>query len=250
MWAAPAIPEPPIVFYGQVTPSSPSPDLSAVTFTLSGNAETVTTATPAQVVTIDSHSYYVIKIPFETRVITGAPALTATPNTLALPTANTTYTVSAKVGTANATLPTGKTTLLYGAPTQGLIDRIDLTLGGESYEQWSLRIFGSLVPQTGDADGDGRSNHEEYLAGTNPQDPNSRLAVKTFGLLSGGGFTLAWDSVTGKTYTVQRSTSLAPNQWSALQGGISGDGTTKSFTDTNPGSALHIFYRIAVSSAE
>lgn len=98
----------------------------------------------------------------------GETRLFACFGTLSLTAADTTYTVTAKVGTASATLPIGRTTLIYGAPTQGLIDRIDLTLGGETYAQWSQRIFGSLVSQTDDADGDGRRNYDEYLAYRTP----------------------------------------------------------------------------------
>lgn len=245
--AAPAIPEPPVVFYGQVTPASPPPDLTTVSFTLSGNSEALTTATPARVVTIDGASWYIISIPFETRTVSGGPSLTTTPGTLALTAANTTYNVTAKLGTTNATLPTGKTTLTYGAPSQGLIDRIDLNLGGETFAQWSQRIFGNQVSQTTDADGDGRTNYEEYLAGTDPRNADSRLTVRSFSPLPGGGFNLTWDTIAGKSYSVERSTSLAPNQWSILQSGIQGDGALKSFSDTNPGPAIRLFYRVSVS---
>lgn len=249
LWALTALPEPPVVLYGKITPASPAQDLSAVTFTLTGNSETLTTPTPVLVVTVDGQSYYILKIPFETRTITGGQVLTATSNTLALPVSDTTFTVTAKVGPTTAMLPSGKTTLIYSAQREGLIDRVDLTLGGETYEQWSQRLFGSLVSQTADADGDGRTNYEEYLAGTDPQNANSRLTVRSFAPLPGGGLTLTWDTVTGKTYSVQRSTSLAPNQWTILQSNLNGDGATKSFSDTNPGTATHLFYRIAVSPA-
>lgn len=173
-----------------------------------------------------------------------------TPNTLALPAADTTYTVTAKVGATNATLPIGKTTLIYSAQSQGLIARIDLSLGGETYEQWSQRIFGSLVSQTDDADGDDRTNYEEYLAGTDPKNANSRLTVKTFTPLPGGGFSLTWDTQSDRTYRVERSTSLASNQWTTLQDNIQGDGTVKTFTDSQPGTSPHLFYRIAVTPTQ
>jgi hypothetical protein len=248
--ALPALPEPPVVFYGRVTTSSPAPDLASVTFTLTGNSETFTTPPPAQIVTLEGQSYYIVRIPFETRGITGGQALTATPNTLALPTVDTTYTVTAKVGSSNATLPAGKDTILYSAQRQGLIQRIDLTLGGETFDQWSQRIFGSVVDANGDEDHDGRSNHDEFLAGTDPLDPASRFIVETFTPLPGGGFSITWDTVPGKTYRVERSTSFANGEWQILESGAQGDGTHKTFHDTNPGTAPRLFYRIAVSPTE
>jgi hypothetical protein len=76
---------------------------------------------------------------------------------------------------------------------------------------------------------------------------NSRHTVKTFTPLPGGGLSITWDTQAGKTYRVERSTSLAPNQWTTLQDDVQGDGTQKSFTDNNPGVSSHLFYRIAVS---
>ena len=244
--AAPALPEPPVILYGQVSPSSPAPDLATVSLTLTGNGESLTTPAPAQVVAVDSQSFYLVRVPFETRSIQGGPTLAATLGTLALTNTATSYTLTAKVGNQNATLPAGSTTLTYGTQQQGLVQRIDLTLGGETYDQWSQRLFGSLVSQTADADGDGRTNYQEYLAGTNPTDPNSRLAVTAFAPGPGGGFSLTWETQAGKTYRVERATNLDPGAWTVLQGGISGDGSSKTFTDPNPGTAPRLFYRIVV----
>ena len=105
----------------------------------------------------------------------------------------------ARVGAENAMLTTGKDSLVYGVKTQGVIDRIGLNLGGETFAQWSQRIFGSLVSQT---------------------------------------------------YAVERSTSLAPNEWSIQQADIQGDGTQKTLTDTKPGAAPRLFCRVSVSPPE
>ncbi len=107
--------------------------------------------------------------------------------------------------------------------------------------------MGTFVSQTADADGDGPTNYEEHLARTDAQNPNSRLIVRTFTPLPGGGLTLTWNTISCKTFQVERSTSLASSQWTTLQANVQGDGTIKSFTDTNPGSATRLFNRISVS---
>ncbi len=84
LWLAPwtlqaGLLEPPVMFYGQVTPASPAPDLSTVTFTFAGNAETLTTAAPARVVSIEGTRWFIVSIPFESRTVQGGPALAASP---------------------------------------------------------------------------------------------------------------------------------------------------------------------------
>lgn len=64
----------------------------------------------------------------------------------------------------------------------------------------------------GDRDGDGWSNRDEYLAGTDPQNAASglRLAVQSEG---GTSASLSFEGVAGRSYTVQISTSFEPLQW-------------------------------------
>ncbi len=85
--AQPAIPEPPVVFYGQVSPASPAPDLSTVTFSLTGNLETLTTSTPTRVVTIEGTSWYIVsplRDPHrqwgQASLINNLPSITLTPS--------------------------------------------------------------------------------------------------------------------------------------------------------------------------
>jgi hypothetical protein len=234
-----------VILYGQVISVPPAPDLSTVSFTVTGDGQSAVTPSPARVVSIEGLSWYLVGIPFETRAIQGTAPLPATANTLELTASETHYTLAAKIGEIPAVVPIGQEGFDHGAGSQGHIRRIDLTLGGETYAQWSQRIFGSLASTTEDADGDGRSNHDEYLAGTDPKDPASRLQVAGFAP-SANGFTLTWDTVAGKTYAVERSSSLSLGAWTTLQGDIHGDGTAKSFTDPNPGTAPRLFYRISV----
>ena len=58
-----------------------------------------------------------------------------------------------------------------------------------------------------DSDGDGQSDAAEVLAGTNPFDANSRLAVSEFRAAS--GWVVEWSTMPGKLYQLQTNQTLA-----------------------------------------
>ncbi|MGJ8723214.1 MAG: hypothetical protein ACSHYB_01550 [Roseibacillus sp.] len=72
----------------------------------------------------------------------------------------------------------GRATFNYGFSSQSLINRINLSRGGESFEQWSQYLFGNLDSQLDDADGDSTTNYEEHPAGTSPEDSSSRQSPR------------------------------------------------------------------------
>jgi regulation of enolase protein 1 (concanavalin A-like superfamily) len=81
-------------------------------------------------------------------------------------------------------------------------------------DAWMYRYFGHPFGQaadksraTDDADGDGMSNLEEYLAGTDPTNAASNLRI-TFVSVENGSLRLAWTVVGGKSYVVQTATAL------------------------------------------
>ena len=84
-----------------------------------------------------------------------------------------------------------------------------------------------------DADGDGMSNGDECAAGTDPRDAGSRLLCRE--LDSGpAAIEVAWQSVSGRTYTIDWSPNLA-GQWSNVVGGpILATGTLAVWYDTGP----------------
>src|SRR5207244_618881 len=94
-----------------------------------------------------------------------------------------------------------------------------------------------------DSDEDGLSNRDEFIAGTNPRDAFSQLAIHEV-RRDASGLSLFFSSVNGKTYAVEFSESLPTANWQAL-GNVVGDGAEQIMTDTN---ALmrQRFYRIRV----
>jgi hypothetical protein len=96
---------------------------------------------------------------------------------------------------------------------------------------------------TDDDDGDGMTEAEEAIAGTDPLNATSRFTVGSMQTM-GNQATLTWQSVAGKTYRIQSSTDLST--WNT----VSGSETTATSTTTTrtitvmPGERQ--FYRVMV----
>lgn len=108
-----------------------------------------------------------------------------------------------------------------------------------------------------DADADGMSNYEEWLAGTSPTDAGSLLAIVTQSIVdsgvtapagyaaqggTGADFMITWQTVPGKRYGVIAADHLgAP--WVLVSDVMMADSNLMSWTDTS-GGAVHRFYRV------
>ena len=112
-------------------------------------------------------------------------------------------------------------------------------------DSWRLRYFGSinnvLSQATADADGDGATNWQEYKAGTDPNDANSVLRLK-----SNAGLpqecVVRWPSVAGRQYVIERAASLYSPAWTPVSTN-SGTGLDLEFRDASGGTASR-FYRV------
>src|ERR1017187_1480707 len=80
---------------------------------------------------------------------------------------------------------------------------------------WEKEFFGTTnINANADPDGDGLSNAQEYQAGTNPTDPNSRLRVTAInGNTIGSTATLTWTSVPSRLYQVEERLDLTAGAW-------------------------------------
>lgn len=98
-----------------------------------------------------------------------------------------------------------------------------------------------------DADEDGASNLHEYLAGTNPNDPASVL--KLIVLETPEGIHLRFQTVAGRSYTLQRRGDVAGSSWTNLQdfppSPANGIGE---FIDSTPSQAPQRYYRVVTPS--
>jgi hypothetical protein len=113
-------------------------------------------------------------------------------------------------------------------------------------DQWEIDhgLIVGVNDAAADPDGDGMSNLNEYLSGTDPQNPDSVLRVA---LLDGGGggAMVGFTAMPGFPYTVQYCTNVDTGVWLSLTNLPARPGTnvTQVF-DPDAGSSGRRFYRI------
>ena len=113
-------------------------------------------------------------------------------------------------------------------------------------EQYNLPTDGSADGL--DSDGDGLNNWQEWICGTNPTNAASVLKVLAPPATdNASGIKITWQSVSGKTYYVARSSDLsAQPPFSTIQSNLFGLNGTTSFTDTQATNSVPYFYRVGV----
>ena len=106
-------------------------------------------------------------------------------------------------------------------------------------------------PNHPDTDGDGSPDGSEVVAGTNPLDPTSLFRISSISQNpTVGGVTITWRSIPGKVYRLESSLDLSPGSWNLVPGGESvlSDGASTTFIDTTPDREdPRRFYRVGVN---
>ena len=226
---ASGLPEPGFVIYGMITTATNQVPILTGTLTWTNSVVGTPAAkavTQATLVSVNGQPFYILRVPFETRTVgVSAPVvLTPTPNTLELIQGGATYQRSAfyvstdgQQHSGAALVAPASSTYSFGAADRGKVERVDLTLAGvDAFSIW-IAQFTNIPPNlrgpNDDPNGNGVSNYSEFLAGTDPSNPNSflHLIPDINATVVAGNFTgikIIWSSVSGKTYSVQRSTDL------------------------------------------
>ena len=127
-------------------------------------------------------------------------------------------------------------------------------------EAWKAKYFNAveitdpaIAGDNADPDGDGQSNFQEYLSGTDPRDPQSYLRVGSAELIGGNQVTirLGFNAVAGKTYTLLYRDSLNEGVWLKLADfAAQSMSTFVEFNDPAVGNAKSRYYRLVTPKQE
>lgn len=253
----PALPEPPIILHGMVTDKATNQPVAITSVVWqvtdgSTNRSYGAASLPAtRVVDGSGQSFYALDVPQETRVVQaagGGGGITLQPgaNGFEVRTPAPTYTLTAIINGVATTIkavdgansPSGTASATfndYTPPTQGRMMRVDLWINEDPYLTWAAGYFPNPnAPHAApgfDYDGDGQTNEQERLAGTDPTNGTSSLRLMNFSRASNGtSFSLTWSSVPGKTYQAETSQTLLSGQWSPIDDPVTATAATSALT--------------------
>lgn len=114
-------------------------------------------------------------------------------------------------------------------------------------DAWEQQYFNTLARNgTGDFDNDGSTDAAEYAAGTLPNNANSALRLFPNPAVSGGGVTVQWQAVPGKTYRLVYKNSLNDLNWTPVPGDVAAGSTTGTKADTSAAGQPERLYQVQV----
>ncbi|HMP90654.1 MAG TPA: C25 family cysteine peptidase, partial [Kiritimatiellia bacterium] len=121
-----------------------------------------------------------------------------------------------------------------------------------AYDTWIQWVFGNVwldfdlsTDSGSDLDGDNYSNWEEYIAGTDPLDGDSRLVIVNTRRFVNGAVEVSWPSAPGRTYRVERSYAVVGG-YETLQDNVPATAPINTLIDANPlpsGAVYRVFVK-------
>ena len=260
---------------GSVVPVSPATTTTFVNGVWTGSVTIAQAATAMRLTANDGASHTGQSNAFDTTLPpapvitspTSAIAVTGQPFSYQILTTNYAASYNATSLPANLAINTA-TGLITGTPIAAGTSSIALSatnLGGTSNATLSLQVQAdadgdgmgdaweaanglnpALNDSAADRDGDGQSNLAEWLAGTLPNDPTSRLRI-TSEQAVGGNMVLGWTSAAGRRYRVFSRTALNSGAWiEVTTAPLVATGSSTSFTDIGGAIGAQRFYRVNI----
>jgi hypothetical protein len=250
---AAGIPEPSVVFYGTIRNTAVE-NIRMTAGTLSWHFREVASGWSATFTTpitnlLDQFSY-VLEVPCE-------QVVSASLSSNALNLTGTSILFDCAQASVNGVPVTfanpGQTNITLSARDRGRMVHVDLDIVAPCTDidmnglcdEWELQYVGYIgVDPNADFDGDGRTNWEEYKAGTDPLDPNSVFQFLTIQKLDAARTQVQWQSADGRHYSLYQFGSLTSTNFSVVQSNILATTSTASWVVTNTGPERVYFYRL------
>ena len=237
---ADGVPEPGLVLYGKVrNAAAANAVVTQGTLTLTvqqvGGASVVV-STP--VLPLPPGQSFRARVPFE--VLLGSAA-TLSAGTFKIPTSTLAFQITQaifthpSIGTTN--LPLGAlsvTSFNLAGNFRGEVRAVDVQLSDPR-----INLAAWI-----DSDGGGMSDADELLAGTDPHDPTSNLALTIVWSYLQKTAYLQWSSVIGRRYSILRSTSGVGGEFAVLDSNLLATGSTSVIVDTAATTSITGFYRV------
>ena len=147
---------------------------------------------------------------------------------------------------------TGNATLIFGFDQGTDLTAPPADSDGDGIPDWWENQYnlGDLASMdaTTDGDKDGLLDLDEFILGSNPNDPASGRPAPVLTNVPGSGFTVSFQTMTGRTYQVVGSDDLTlpSTSWPIIGAPVQGDGTVKSVTDSSATASTRKFYKIYI----
>ena len=119
----------------------------------------------------------------------------------------------------------------------------DDTDGDGMLDSWEQQYFNTISPTSDtDSDGDGFTNLDEFIAGTNPTNANSLFNINVLG--SNNNFIIQWNAVDNKIYNVFINNDLRFGEFSNISGDL--PYPVNSYTDSVQRTENRQYYKLEV----